>query len=1137
MTSFNSIQNKLEGFIRKFYTNELLKGSILFFAIGFLYFLLTLFIEHILWLNTGLRTVLFWMFITVEIGLLVKFILIPLFKLLKLKKGIDYEIASKIIGRHFPEVSDKLLNVLQLHNTGMHSDLLLASIEQKSAELKPVPFKLAINFKKNLKYLKYAAIPVAILFLTFLTGHMDWFSTSYKRVIDYNTAYEPPAPFHFYVVNESLNGIENENFRLIVKTTGKVIPEYVEISYNNETYFLQEKGVGEFEYVFVQPKEDINFQLSANDVNSKPYVISIIRTPSLLNFEMSLDYPKHTRKRDEVFKSTGNAMVPEGTKITWLLNTKATDEVSMYAQDTLSFVPKGSGRFETAREVFNDLNYTLSTSNAQIKNYENLGFNIDVIKDEFPDIALKVEKDSLDLESLYFFGQISDDYGFTKLQLVYYPADDVESKELVVIPIGNSNVEEFVSAFPSAYQITPGVSYKIYFQVLDNDIVNSYKSAKSSVITFRKRTKDEEALRTLKEQKEGVKDLDKSLQKINEQDKRLEAITKTQKEKSTLNFNDKKKLDAFLERQKQQDQMMKNFNKKFKENLKKFDEDSEEIDEFRKDLEKRLDDNEEQLEKNEKLLEEIEKLQEKISKEELTQKLDELAKQNKNKKRSLEQLLELTKRFYVEKKLEKLKDDLRQLANEQEELSKKTEEENTEEKQEELNKAFEDYKKELDELEQESKDLKKPIDIPRDKLDEGEVEKEQEKALEALEREKEENDNEEDEGAPKPQSEQLKKAKSSQKKAAQKMKEMSQKMESAMQSGGGEQMQEDSDMLRQILDNLVLFSLDQEDLMNQFKAIEVNHNRFANYLKRQNSLREHFEHIDDSLFALSLRQPKLSEDINTEIAEVYYNIDRSLDLFAENQLYQGVSSQQFAVTGANNLADFLSDILDNMQESMSMSSGSGGEGEMQLPDIIMGQKELNEMMEKGMKKGKQGEPNDGEGEEKGEGKKPGNEGEKGEGKNGGQGKEGGQSGRDGTEDNEGQEELLYQIYQQQEKLRQALKDRLGKNGNGRYEKAVLKRMESIESDLLNRGFTQETLQKMMALEHQLLKLENASLEQGKENKRKAETNTTIYSGNGVNQVPKAREYFKSTEILNRQALPLQPVYKRKVQEYFKESND
>ena len=364
-------------------------------------------------------------------------------------------------------------------------------------------------------------------------------------------------------------------------------------------------------------------------------------------------------------------------------------------------------------------------------------------------------------------------------------------------------------------------------------------------------------------------------------------------------------------------------------------------------------------------------------------------------------------------------------------------------------------------------------------------------------------------------------------------------MQSSMQSGGGEQMQEDADVLRQILDNLVLFSFNQEALMDQFKSIEINHNKFATYLKKQNNLREHFEHIDDSLFALSLRQPKLSEQVNKEITEVYYNIDKALGLLAENQLYQGVSNQQFTVTAANNLADFLSNVLDNMQENMNMSAGKGGEGDMQLPDIIMSQEQLNKMMEDGMKKGEQGKPKEGEGKQEGQGEKEGEKGKEGKsGKEGKEkGKEGQQTGGEGEGTNEDLNGLLYQIYQQQQQLRQALQDKLAKEGKSGNGDALVRKMEDIELDLLNKGFTQQTLQKMMELKHQLLKLENATFQQGEDNKRESETNNNRFDNNTNNQIPTAKQYFQTTEILNRQALPLQQVYKKKVQEYFKKAND
>ena len=66
----------------------------------------------------------------------------------------------------------------------------------------------------------------------------------------------------------------------------------------------------------------------------------------------------------------------------------------------------------------------------------------------------------------------------------------------------------------------------------------------------------------------------------------------------------------------------------------------------------------------------------------------------------------------------------------------------------------------------------------------------------------------------------------------------------------------------------MLFSFDQEKLMNQFKSIQVNHNKYANYLRKQSNLREHFAHVDDSLFALSLRQPKIAE-VREEPSDLY----------------------------------------------------------------------------------------------------------------------------------------------------------------------------------------------------------------------------------------------------------------------------
>ena len=1110
MSTFSIIQQKLEEFIKKYYTNELIKGAILFFAIGLLYLLITLLVEYFLWLNPLGRRILFWAFVIVELGLFIRFIAFPLAKLFKLQQGIDYMQASKIIGNHFPQVNDKLLNVIQLNQNQRESELLAASIDQKATELQPIPFKSAVNFKNNAKYLKYAAIPILVFILFSALGGMDIFSSSYKRVVHYDTAFEPPAPFSFIVVNGDLNAVENKPFNLKIRTQGTAIPENASINYGGETYYMQQTAPGLFEYTFQQPVESIDFSLKANKVSSREYTLDVVKTPTLLNFEMVLDYPSYIGKRDETLKSTGNATIPEGTLVKWNVATK-------------------SKSFNFEKGVYNKFDYAITTSNEKLKDYENLAFTLNVVKDQYPEIDVQSKQDSTNTQRVFFLGQISDDYGLTKLRLVYFPEGGEKQAKTQALPLNKTNFDQFTYTFPGNLPLTEGVSYEYYFEVFDNDAIHNYKSSKSGIYSFRKLTKDELENEQLQNQQNAIKGLDKSLEEFKDQKQTLEELSRTQKEKNELNYNDKKKLENFLQRQKQQEELMKNFSKEMKEELQNFQPENQEKDPFKEELEKRLDENEERIKENEKLLEELEKLQDKIAKEELTEKLEKLSKQNKNQEKNLEQLLELTKRYYVEKKAEKLAEELFEMGEEQEKLANKPADENTKEAQEELNKKFEDYKKEMDELQKENDDLKKPIDIPEDKPTEQQIDEEQEKATDKLKQQKP-ND-----------------AGKNQKKAGQKMKQMSKAMQMQMKSGQMESIEEDAKMLRQIVDNLVVFSFQQEDLMETFKKIEYGNPIFGKKLNVQNDLKTNFEHIDDSIFALSLRQPMIGTQINTSLTEIQYNIDKSLERLAQNQSRQGIGNQQYTITGANDLAVMLSEILSNMQMQMSMSMGSGSgkgtpkpgsgsSGGFQLPDIIKKQESLSEKMKEGIKKGKKGSKGEGEGEGDGDGSGDGN-GENGE--NGRDGKNGNEKG-DNKEGNGNSEDLngeLFEIFKQQQDLRNQLQDRLSKeslNGKGGD---LLKKMEGIEQQLLDKGFNQNTLQQMLNLKYELLKLDKADLEQGQENRRESQTNKKDFRNNVQLAPDDIKKYFNTTEILNREALPLQQDYKTKVQEYFEEKDD
>jgi hypothetical protein len=76
--------------------------------------------------------------------------------------------------------------------------------------------------------------------------------------------------------------------------------------------------------------------------------------------------------------------------------------------------------------------------------------------------------------------------------------------------------------------------------------------------------------------------------------------------------------------------------------------------------------------------------------------------------------------------------------------------------------------------------------------------------------------------------------------------------------------------------------------MNQFKSTNLGPS-FNKNIKIQQDLKQQFKHVDDSLFAMSLRNPKIADDITKEIGNVTYNVDKSLSSLTDAQFQRFVA--------------------------------------------------------------------------------------------------------------------------------------------------------------------------------------------------------------------------------------------------------
>lgn len=1111
MDTYALLLKKLDAFIRKYYHNLLLKGAIYSGALITSAFIAVSVLAYFGQLNTGTRAILFWLFVGLAALVLGRFIIYPLLQLFKIGDRIDHDRAAKIIGKYFPEVDDRLLNVLQLHRAASGgSDLILASIDQKSKTLQPIQFTKAVDFRQNKKYLRYLMAPAVIILVLLLSGNRKVLTQGTQQVINYNREFVPEMPFQIFIENGELEVVKNRDFELEVRIAGEELPDKVYLELNGNRFRLPTVGRNAYRYTFKNVQADTEFNLAAAGFSSGPYTLKALPDPALLGFEVSLIYPAYTGRKPETLKNSGDLVVPAGTQAKWDFSTRNTNAITLLFSDTLFNVERlAENRYAYEASIRQDLRYGIATENEFVKGGDTAEYFIRVIQDAYPVLNLEEQADSANDRLLYVRGSGKDDYGFSRLTFQYrvIKEEGPSPMEVEILPVPRGvTAHTFFHSFDiSTLGLTAGDQVEYYFELSDNDGVNGPKSVRSQTQMYQAPTIEELQAQNAKS-KEDVKDkLEESIDLAKDIQDDLDELQKRMLDKKKLDFSDKQRLSDLLDKQKKLEQNMEEMNrenKKNNKNQKEYTQQEERIQQKQEQLEKMF--NELMSEEMKQLMEDIQKLMEELNKDEMQKQIDELRLNNEELEKELDRNLELFKQLEFEEKLQESMDKLDALKEKQDDLQKETEngeksDEELKQEQEKLNEEFEELQKDLEDLEEKNDELEFKNDMPDTDELEKEIEKEMNSASEKLEQ-KDKKD-----------------ASEKQKKAKEKMDELSDSLESLEQSMGKQQQQEDMEALRQLLDNLVRLSFEQEQLINETSGLNRNDPKFVDIIRRQNELKEDSKLIEDSLFALSKRVIQIESVINKEMAEINRNMDMALSELAERRTNEATMRQQYVMTSTNNLALLLSEVLNQMQNSMaSMMKGSQScenpnNGAPSMSEMMKQQQKLAEEMKK-MK----GQMENGQkpGEQKGEGQGQGGQGQK-------------------------MSQGLAKMAAQQEALRQQLRemaDQMGEDGeNGSGPGGLqdaMKKMEETERDLVNRQITQETLQRQEEILTKLLEAENAEREREYDNKRESKeaVGTIDRKPNAFIEYQKLKS--QQAEMLRTVPPQLAPFYKNLVNEYF-----
>ncbi len=1136
-SDYNLLIEKLDAFIRKYYKDRLIRGALYSTGLLVLFFLGASLSEYFGRFGTTARTVLFWGFLFVAAGVLARFIVFPLVKLFHLGKVISHDEAANIVGQHFREVKDKLLNTLQLREQAnsnfVNRELIEASIAQRSRELSPVPFAAAIDFSKNRKYLRYALPPLAVLIIL-LFAAPSLITDPANRIIKHGKEFAPDAPFRFIVLDSNLTVPEQEDFELHVAITGEFVPQLVELDINGQRIPLVKQDAAHFTHRFRNVQQAIDFKLTAEGFYSDGYTLNAVSNPMLTDLALRLEYPPYLGMANTSTNGNGDVTVPVGTRITWTATTRSTDELLLAFDDTtFALQPQGDNAFLSSRRFLQSRTYTLVPRKGDRVAQHPLQYRVDVVPDLYPTILVEQKTDSTSPKRLYFKGDVADDHGFAKLVFHYgfseggdsVMTDRRERTQELTIDRKNTRQEFFHYWDLSDLRLLPGDKLEYWFEVWDNDGVHGSKSARSGTQVFEAPTLKELADKQ-DAQNEVVKDqLKESIKDAQELQRELDKMRRDMLDKKELNWQDKQKLENVMQKQKELQQRIEKTTEQFKQN-------NQEQQSF-KEMDERLLQKQQQVqelfenvlsEEMKKLYEEVQKLMEQMNKEDLQQKMEDMKMSQEDIEKELDRAMEQFKRMEVEQKAEDIADQLEDLAEKQKELSEETKNEkgdNSEQqkKQEELNKEFEDIRKQLDELEQKNSELETPVELPKTDEQEQEIQKEQEGSQQDM------------------QQKENQKAGEKQQKAGEQMEQMAFQMKSAMGANEQEQQEEDMDALRQLLENIVELSFDQEAALNDLGRTAAKDPHLVDIGRQQKKMRDDAKVIEDSLFALSKRVPQLQAAVNREMNAVNENMDQAMEHLAISRADmrgkpQAADKQQRAMTGLNNLALLLDEALQQMQQQQQQSgmpgsgkcnkpggSGSSSGDSKKMAKTKANQQALSKQLEE-MKKAL--EKN---------GKKPGGKpGQK-------PGEKPGADGKPGGMGLPGMSQQLAQLAAQQAAIRKEMQraaQELNKDGSGAGQplQKLAEEMEKNEKDIVNRNITQETLKRQQDIMVRLLEAEKSERERELDNKRESNEGRETPHADPARFFEYQRNKQREAELLRTVPPGLKPYYKARVAEYF-----
>ncbi len=695
------IQERLRATARRRSLIDMTFGLILLVGILAGAWLLVTSIEAGFWLGVGARKVAFWSVIVLAFGLLAWFVIRPLLKMTGIVPGPTNHSIAADVGQHFPQISDKLTNLLHLaegKRSASPDHLVDHAVQSLSRDVNHVAFEEMETFKRTQRVSRLASLPILGL-LIFLIAAPGTFRDASVRLLSPTTEFQRPAPFQFNVLPGSVELIRGDSLTIEVALAGTALPSQINLEIQPEgeekidTEVLRADSAGLFSHTFVNVRRSFSYRLTSGPVRTQRYIVSIVERPIIRSLQVALDFPRYTRiPSQRLERNVGDVQALAGTRISVDVGiggrnvSEALIKQNNGSVDTLAINGnQATGSFTLREEGFYQI---LLRDESGVENSTPIKYALKVLPDAYPTVVILEPAPLAELnESLQAFirSRITDDFGFATLRLYYRLSESrfgetMQDFERIDLPLqSRASLDQeinfnWIIREQTSLDLVPGDAVEYYLTVRDNDSFAGFKAAQSAMHQLRLPSLAEQYKELEAKEDDAQDEMEELLRETQEVKEQFQELRDELRNKQESDWEDQRQLEQVKEKQSALESKVEELSESFESMTEQMEENnlvSDETLEMYQEMQQVL----EEINSPE-LMEALNQLQEAMQEldlEKMQESLNNFEFSEDQYQQRLERTLELFKQLRVQQDLEEVAKRAEELAEQQEKIQEETE--------------------------------------------------------------------------------------------------------------------------------------------------------------------------------------------------------------------------------------------------------------------------------------------------------------------------------------------------------------------------------------------------------------------------------------------------------------------------------